>query len=1321
MERTYTTVESAAPPPIASPEPAVAGEVAPEAPPPVPVSLPEGEKIGGRFAVRHVARRGGMGTIHAGTDLETGQPVAIKIIGVPSGSSGARFAREARILSELSHPGIVRYLAHGANADGILYLVMEWLEGQDLADRLSAGRLTVEDSFALVRRVAEALEVAHLRGIVHRDIKPANLFLGHGDPRDVRVLDFGIARFSVPEPTLTQNNSLIGTVGYMSPEQAMCEADIDARADVFSIGCVLYQCLTGRAPFASAHPVGVLAKVLREEPLKASELCPDLDPRIDGLLSKLLAKRREDRLPGGAAICEYLDALARPEVRPPSWSQRRTTQPGQSGEQRIISVILGRSTREHRGEVRIGDELSAELTSKFGAEIAPLKGGAVLLVLTGLAEANDRAVQAARCALFFQENQPDLVLSVATGLAETAGRVPVGAAIDRAAAQLANYREKTPHVLLDDATVGLIGPRFDVQRIGGAAVLVGVRREFEAPRVLMGRPTPHVGRTRELDMLNGVLDECISSGVARTVLVTGPPGIGKTRFASEWLEGTRSTGSARVLFARSDPGAAGSPLSVMQQLVRDASGLREAEPAMAQLAHLEEYLAHLLSEQMDAHEPCASFLSEIVGLGNVREAGAMVRMARANPDMMREQTRRAVHRWMSAEVKKRPVIVVLDDLHWADPSSVALLVELVQKNPELPLMLVALARPEAEKLFPELREQATVCVRLPRLTARAAQQLVDAVLTDVPERGQNAAVVARIIRTADGNPFYLEELIRRVASGSTEWPDTVLAMAQSRIEQLDVVERRVLRAASIFGERCWDHGIAEVVGGDVDVRALLPQLEQSELLTRVPESRFPSAREYRFRHALFRDAAYAMMTGDDRRTSHGIAGDWLERHLEKDPAVLADHYEAAAMHERACACLVKATKAAVDVGDIASAAQFASRGVRLGAEGAERGTLLLWQSYSGSLSGRPNLDASREALRLLSEGTASWWLGLAVFVFDASVCGQPAEAIPYLDRAKTAPCPAQPDLALAQGLLTLVAGCVLMGKAETAGAILSRAERSPALSERDAVLDAFIATARCGLASMAPIDGQWRLESAFHGGRRCAEALGRYGATDGECTALNYFAVAAMHLGFYEEARDASRRALEASQRTSFRNTEEWARLFMAKAHLRLGEVQQALAAVEPLGGSVDWNVGQMLPVIVGEARLVQGDFAGAEEAVSGAFSGQSPRLQRLAACVLAKSQLKQGDGVRALETIERTLATRTSNGLESDIDLLTLRAEARFACGDATGARVAIAEARALIDRIAAGIDDALLQTSFVTRVEPCARAIGLCDAWAVPPRETV
>jgi Flp pilus assembly protein TadD len=140
-----------------------------------------------------------------------------------------------------------------------------------------------------------------------------------------------------------------------------------------------------------------------------------------------------------------------------------------------------------------------------------------------------------------------------------------------------------------------------------------------------------------------------------------------------------------------------------------------------------------------------------------------------------------------------------------------------------------------------------------------------------------------------------------------------------------------------------------------------------------------------------------------------------------------------------------------------------------------------------------------------------------------------------------------------------------------------------------------------------------------------------------------------------------------------------------------------------------------MLPVIVAEARLCQGDFAGAEAAVSGAFSGQSPRLQRLAACVLAKAQLKQGNGVRALETIERTLSTKTSNGLESDIDLLTLRAEARLACGDADGARAAIAEARALIDRIAAGIDDALLQTSFVTRVEPCARAIGLCDAWSV------
>jgi tetratricopeptide (TPR) repeat protein len=1275
-------------------------------------SLNIGATVASRFTVDKLARRGGMGAIYRGTEIASGAAVAIKVMSATEKSSRQRFMREARLLAELSHPRIVRHLGHGAAGDGTLYLVMEWLDGEDLAERLSRGRLDITESLLLARQVCEALEATHARGIVHRDIKPANVFLKGRSVDDVRVLDFGIAR--VAERTLqglTTDGSLIGTVGYMAPEQALCADDVDARADVFAVGCVLYQCLTGKPPFESAHPIGVLAKVLRDEPPRASDLNPAVGRRIDRLLAMLLAKKREHRLASAAAVRDELVALSDAPTSLSSSSTRRRAAPvAFASEQKIVSVILGRRQSEDRADARGDEELAREVSAKFGADVSPLKGGGMLVVLTGLGEANDRAAQAARCALYLRSKRPELLLAVATGLAETSGSVPVGAAIDRAAALLAAEQGSEGGVSLDETTAGLISARFDVGQEGRGRSLIAAHLDFEAPRVVMGRPTPHVGRDRELSMLDGMLDECIGSGVSHTVLVTGPPGIGKSRFATEWIGRARRAGAARVLFAQADPGFAGSILSLAQKLVRDAAGLREAQPREKQLARLAAHVERLTGKEEDSS--VLDFLAEVIGLGDAHEPSPALRAARANPDRMRDQTRRALHRWIAAECAEGPVVVLLEDLHWADASSVAFLVEAIRANSERPFLVLALARPEAERQFPDLGELASVRIRLPRLTARAAQQLVHAVLGDVSDE----EVVARVIRTADGNPFYLEELIRRVASGSTEWPDTVLAMAQSRIEQLDTQSRRVLRAASVFGERCWDVGIEEMVGEGIDAKGILSALKASELIIQVPESRFPLATEYRFRHALIRDAAYAMMTAEDRRASHGVAGDWLDHSSEKDPVVLADHFEFAGLVDRASPCLVRAAKAALAAGDITSTVRFAKRGVALPGPRAERGTLLLTRAYAEALGGEPDLDVTRDALELLQIGTAEWWLAVAVIVISVCMRGRPAEAAPYLKLAMSAPFPAEGDVALYQGLVNLVCGTVILGKADIAATILDRAGRAvPASGERDTMLEAFLATARCALASCAPVNGKWQLEAAYFGGKECARLMSHFGSLDGECGALNYLSIAAMHLGRYEDARDAARRALELSDKASFLHTESWARLFLAKSHMRLGEIPPALEAVAALQQSNDWSVSQMLPVIVAEAHLRLGDWARAEKEALGPFSGPSPRLRRLAASVLARAQLAQGDAARALETVDAALQTNTHDGLESDIDLFTLRAEARHAVGDHEGARSAIISARDLVLRIASDIQADDLRASFLTHVEPCARALSLCREWGL------
>jgi eukaryotic-like serine/threonine-protein kinase len=271
------------------------------------LSLLPGEVLAQRFEIERQASSGGMGAIYRGLDRDSGEPVAIKVVVATGLGAAKRFAREARVLSELSHPAIVRYLAQGTTAQGTLFLAMEWLEGEDLAARLRRAPLSVSESLIALRRACEGLAVAHARGIVHRDIKPSNLFLVDRDPGALKVLDFGVARQPDMSRTVTQSGAVLGTVGYMSPEQAIGPRDVDTRADVFALGCVLFECLTGRAAFVGENAVAVLANLLHAVPPRITELRPELDQQLAALVVSMLAKDPNARPTDAAAILQALD------------------------------------------------------------------------------------------------------------------------------------------------------------------------------------------------------------------------------------------------------------------------------------------------------------------------------------------------------------------------------------------------------------------------------------------------------------------------------------------------------------------------------------------------------------------------------------------------------------------------------------------------------------------------------------------------------------------------------------------------------------------------------------------------------------------------------------------------------------------------------------------------------------------------------------------------------------------------------------------------------------------------------------------------------
>jgi len=337
----------------------------------------------GRFEIEQRIGAGGMGQIFRARDRETGEPVAVKIVSDVREHRAARFAREVELLAELTHPGIVRYIAHGDTPDGSQFLVMEWLEGEDLGARLARAPLTVGEAVKLATRVAEALGEAHARGIVHRDLKPSNLFLPGGRIDQVKVLDFGIAQRE-GRTHLTKTGTLIGTPGYIAPERARgSTGEIDARADVFALGCVLFQCLTGMPAFDGENAASILGEILFGEVPRVSELWPEVPQDLDALIAQMLAKEPAKRPSDGTQLAAALAALVPPvpgAALIPAVRAERAAKPTAltGGERRFLSfVLLGLATEDDAAD----EEALWRASAPFGGRLERLADGSIIVVI----------------------------------------------------------------------------------------------------------------------------------------------------------------------------------------------------------------------------------------------------------------------------------------------------------------------------------------------------------------------------------------------------------------------------------------------------------------------------------------------------------------------------------------------------------------------------------------------------------------------------------------------------------------------------------------------------------------------------------------------------------------------------------------------------------------------------------------------------------------------------------------------------------------------------------------------------------------------------
>jgi predicted Ser/Thr protein kinase len=1265
-----------------------------------------------------------MGEVFQAFDQTTGGLVALKIL--REASDRLRFEREARALAALHHPAIVRLVTHGLTQEGEPYLVMEWLEGEELAALLRRRRLGVEEALSLATRVAGALAAAHAQGMIHRDIKPANLFLEHGDIRQTRLLDFGIARFQ-EQPRVTRTGTVIGTPGYMAPEQARGDEKLTPALDVFSLGCVLFEALAGKPAFEGQHLVAILAKIIFMEAPQLEKHCPEVPAELAALVSRMLAKDPAARPQDGLALLAELSKLEALEIPrgpsgpvppPPALPSALT-----EDEQHVLSVVMvGSGGLDQSVEEALTLPVQAVRSSaeEAGGRFERLADGSVAITFDAPGVVKDQVTLAARLALVLRSHLGRHPIALATGRGAAHHAASLSEAIERAAQRLKHQGEaRAPGLLpvaIDDTTAALLDSRFEWREGGAGPELWGEHDQVETARTLLGKPTPCVGREIELRMLEQAFDTCVGEPCAEVLLVTAPAGMGKSRLVHEFVQSVRRRSSeVAIWFSRGDSTRAGSPLYLLGHALRGALGIQSHEPLKDRQEKLRTRLERHVAPGQG--QRVLEFLGELVGTPMPEPGSAQLAAARQDAQLMAEQMQRAFEDFLLAESAAHPVVLILDDLHWGDAASVRFVDVALRGALDRPILVLGLARPEVHERFPQLwSARGLQEIHLRALSRRASERLVRVVLSD----RLAGSALERLIAQAEGNAFYLEELIRAVAEGKSALPDTAVAMVQSRLAALEPDARRVLRAASILGEVFWVGATVSLLGGMRTNQTMdwLSLLVQQEVLVRRQESRFPGEAEFAFRHALLREGAYAMLTEQDRALGHRLAGAWLEQHDERDALALAEHFERGGALERAVFHYVRAADQASEANDAEAILSCAERGLRCNPQGEPRGALLSLKAgvHLGREQYAETIALASEALQLLPVGSRRWYMTFQ-HLFPASAFSQSAQFMEFAQRFLDAPQEPEARAEYIRSAAWLFVFLTMIGAKEEAYGLLSRMRaESTRLDAGDASWWAHFKACEGNhyhLAEEAP----WSCMQANAESVRCYEQTASW---RNRCMIRSYQGKALMELGDHAGAEAILRENLTVATRHGDDLGLLYARLYLARFLARTAPLERLeepeLLARAVIAGKNASLMG-LAHGVLAELAMRRGTLETAEAEARVAcewvqpfptYSWDLTALHVRTLLALGRAAEARGVGEAALQQFERIGFSGYG-----EIELRLALSEARNATGHSEAARELLRTALASARRRVDDIPEPTARTRYLTEVPTQARLLALAREW--------
>lgn len=917
-------------------------------------------------------------------------------------------------------------------------------------------------------------------------------------------------------------------------------------------------------------------------------------------------------------------------------------------------------------------------------------------------------------------------MTVVTGRGSRTGGLLTGEALDRAWHLLGNLETRTgaatARILADVVSAGLLETLFELERLTSTAsgfALGSERREQDAERRLLGKPTPCVGRELELATLEAIFASCRDELVARSALVLAPPGLGKSRLRHEFVRRLHVRNEPVVILQGSGyPMKVKSAYGLLGEALRQRMEIYAGQDPAEQRARLRERIAGALPTS-DALRVTV-FIGEICGVRFPDDAIPQLKAARQDPRIMSDQVEQAWLDGLQLMQTQEPLLLILEDLHWSDALTVKLVDLALRRLRDHAFMVLALARPEVQELYPNLWGSVVQKLPLHPLARKAGERLVRQILG--PSTGPDQ--VARIVEQSAGNPPFLEELIRAAAEpGTNERPATVVAMIQSRLGGLPAEMRRTLRAASVFGEAFWENGVRLLLSATPEEEMqpnCLAELVEEEIIEKAVERRFAEETQYRVRHALVRDAAYGLVSDHEKVAWHAAAGRFLERAGEREAVVLAEHCRLGHDLTRAVSSYVMATEQAYRAGDMDAALLCIERGLACGAAGEERGILLSFQTHVGQWREQYDLilAVGREALDLLRPGSEPACRVLLRY-FIATMMLQ-HEKLPELMKEFLL---VQPDLAARSTHFQSAARLCI--------AFAGAGQKIPALTLHLKVVQLKEGLAIDDLpakASFHAMEGVWNSciqllpNTALTHYKASAYAAELSGTRQMQAATQAWTCKMLSNLGLRIQAEQVTRSTLRFAEQLRDEMPLAYARIFLAQiltGSSRPDEWDEARELAQAVLKSRNQNTLAMAHGVLAQLAFYRGDLTTAEAEARIACQLQAATVPYKPELVALLSRILIGQGMvpEALRVCEEAMREQVTLGIEPNglLSLYAALGEARERAGLKEAARQAIEQALPILAQRVADIPDIQGRAVYLKEVPENALLLELAAKWGL------